>query len=138
MRSKAALVRIVTIVMAAGTLAGCRDVGLPGNIPREEAENRQFRYSVYQATAGSGATSNTISFDDRSWLASAELVRVPERLMQPVGTAGGGVELFAPAWSSAPHARLYARAADGRWHPLAPVIVGDGHGRAPVASPGHG
>lgn len=138
MRSRTALVRIVTFVMAAGTLAGCRDVGLPGNIPREEAENRQFRYSVYQAIEGSGPTSNPVSYADRSWLASAELIRIPDRLMQSVGT-GGGVELFAPTWSSAPHARLYVRAADGRWHPMTPVVTGEGrHGGGPVASPGHG
>ena len=40
------------------------------------AENRQFRYSVYQAIEGSGPTSSPVSYADRSWLASAELVRI--------------------------------------------------------------
>ena len=121
MRVSSAAMRVAVTVLAIGALTACRDVGLEGNLPRAEAENRQLRYAVYEASGMGGSDATVLTFEDRHWMAGAESIPVPDRLMQSVGSAGG-VELFAPVWSAAPHARLYSRGEAGTWHPVTPVL----------------
>ena len=107
--------RMALAVLAAGLLTACRDVGLNFNIPREEAENRAFRYSTYDA----GTDAPLLRFDDRNWITSAAVEHIPERVLREVGTARGRA-VYAPAWESAPYDRLYVRSG-AAWHPATPV-----------------
>lgn len=113
--------RVALAILATMSLAACRDVGLGGNVPLEEAENRQFRYSVYEMTEAAGHGANVLSFDNRSWMANATTTPIPERLLRVVGSADG-VELFAPVWAEAPHVQLFTRAGAGTWHPVTPTL----------------
>jgi len=107
--------RMALAVLAAGLLTACRDVGLSFNIPLEEAENRAFRYAVYE----DGTGDPLLRFDDRNWMASAAVEHIPERALREVGTARGRA-VYAPTWETAPYDRVYVRSGAG-WHPVTPV-----------------
>jgi hypothetical protein len=111
--------RLVLAVLAAGTLTACRDVGLEFNEPREEAENLAFRYAVYEA-AGNGQGVTLMSFEQRNWMASGAVERIPESALRAVGMASG-TAVFAPTWETAPFDRLYVRSGPDEWHPVTPV-----------------
>ncbi len=107
-------------LLLVGAVLGCRDVGLQGNIPLQEAENRQYRYATYEMTEAAGHGANVVRFDARNWMASAVLERIPERLLRPVGDADG-TPVFAPVWTEPPYASIYAPAGRGHWHTLRPI-----------------
>lgn len=119
-RGIAAPARLLALLFLAGSLAACRDVGLEGNIPLEQAVQKENRYPLYEPAATGAPITSPVAHDGRNWLGGSATIPVPGRLMQPVATVGG-VELFTPVWSSPPHARYYARAEQDRWHVLAPV-----------------
>lgn len=106
-------------LIATLTLAGCRDIGLGGNIPLEQATSRELPYQVYETGTGS-AGANVFAFGERNWMRSASTEAIPQNVMVSVGSASG-TPVYAPAWAQAPHTRLYTPAARGRWHPLTPV-----------------
>jgi hypothetical protein len=94
-------------------LSGCRDVGLPDrNLPLEEAQQREYGYQVYEASASRPA----VAMGGRHWIQSTPAETVPARLLVPVGTSGG-TTLYALRGEEAPYSRLYSPAADGRWAP---------------------
>lgn len=115
MRARMAAGRIAVVMLAAGALTGCRDVGLDFNIPREEAENREFRYGTYDA--GGEAL---LQFDNRNWMESAATEHIPDNVLRQVGTANGSA-VYAPVWETGPFDRLYMRSGTGRFHAVTPV-----------------
>lgn len=117
MRTRTAAGRCAVIILAAGLLVACRDVGLEYNIGREEAEQREFLYSEYEASADQA---ETLRFADRNWLMSGAVEHIPESALRTVGMAGGST-LYAPAWEAPPYDRLYVRSGTGRWHPVTTV-----------------
>jgi hypothetical protein len=112
--------RATAILVATIAMASCRDLGLQGNIPLAEAENRQFRYSTYELSDDAARGARMLPFEARNWIASAAVEVIPDRLLREVGEAAG-TTLYAPVWAETPYVRLYARAEPGRWHPILPV-----------------
>jgi hypothetical protein len=107
-------------VLAAMTLAlgACRDSGLPDrNLPISEAENRPFRYAVYDAAAPAVAAQSVIQADSARWMIAGGAEPIRAALMTPVA-AEGGAQVFAPAWERAPYDRLWIQVGDGMYKPL--------------------
>lgn len=112
-RARRAALRVVVAALFGASHAACRDSGLPGrNTPREQARQREFRYPAYQPTADH----TPISVAGRLWIGALPIESIPDRLLVPVGSAGGQT-LYAPRGRQSPYSRLYARAGDGRWRP---------------------
>lgn len=109
------IVAVAGLAMA----AACVPQGMRGAdlVALEEAEQRQFLYSVYEMTQAGGHGAQVLSYDERNWMASAVPEHVPDRLMRQVGSAAGE-PVYATQWSRAPHSRVYIRSTDGRWFPL--------------------
>ena len=112
--------RVTSILVATMAFSGCRDLGLEGNIPLPEAQNRQFRYSTYESSDEATHGARMLPFESRMWIASADIEPIPDRLLREVGEAAG-TTLYAPVWTETPYALLYARAEPGRWHPIHPM-----------------
>jgi len=112
--------RVTAILIAAAMATSCRDLGLKGNIPLPEAENRQFRYATYDPSDEATHGPRLLPFEARTWITSADVEPIPDRLLREVGEALG-TTLYAPVWAKTPYAVLYARAEPGRWHPVVPV-----------------
>jgi hypothetical protein len=112
-RARRALLKMAVVVGCGATLAGCRDSGLPGkNLPLQQARHREFRYPAYQRSP----ENVPVAAVGYHWIPGPPPETIPERLLTPVGAAGGQT-LYAPRGQQAPHSRLYARASDGRWRP---------------------
>lgn len=106
---------VVTAVLLFG---GCRDSGLPDrNLPLTEAENRPFRYAVYDAAAPAVATQSVIQADSAQWMIAGGAQPIRPGLLARVA-ADGGAQVFAPTWESAPYDRLWVRVSDGMYKPL--------------------
>lgn len=112
--------RVTALLIATMTLAGCRDLGLQGNIPLAEAENRQYRYATYEPSDEATRGPRLLPFESRMWITSADIEPIPDRLLRAVGEAAG-TTLYAPVWSETPYVLLFARAEPGRWHPVNPM-----------------
>jgi hypothetical protein len=107
-------VRQWLVVMAcAAALSACRDNGLPDrNLPLEDAQNREYGYSVYQPVTDTPA----LAMGGRHWVASQAVETIPAHILVPVGTAEG-TQLFARRGEEAPYSRLWAQLAQDRWTP---------------------
>jgi hypothetical protein len=113
-RVRRTALRLGVVALCGAALAACRDSGLPGkNLPRQEARHREFRYPAYQPTADNAP----IALAGRHWIGALPVESIPDRLLVPVGSAGGQT-LYAPRGRQAPYSRLYARVGDGRWRPF--------------------
>lgn len=112
--------RSAWMVLAAVTLilGACRDSGLPGkNLPLTEAENRPFRYAVYDVAAPAVAAQSVIQADSARWMIAGGAQPIRPGLLAPVA-AEGGAQIFAPTWERAPYDRLWVRVSDGMYKPL--------------------
>lgn len=109
----------MTAIAGLALTVACVPTGMRGAdlVDLEEAEQRQFLYSVYEMTQAAGHGALVLNYDERNWMASAAPERVPDRLMRQVGDAGGE-PIYTTLWSRAPHAQVYIRSTDGRWFPL--------------------
>jgi hypothetical protein len=110
--------RTGAVLVAAVSLAACRDVGLDGNIPLAEAENRQFRYNVYQMAEGPDHAGVVVRIGDRRWMRAGPPQSIPAALLTPIAEVDGR-SIHALAWDRPPYTTLYARTEDGRWIPHA-------------------
>ncbi len=95
------------ILLVALTWAGCQTKS--ENLPLEVARNR-----VVWPTATERAAPATVSFPEEVvrmagglWQVGFKEYQLPERLVQPVGSAGG-LTFYALSWDAAPYGRLLA------------------------------
>jgi hypothetical protein len=111
------------------TLPGCVDSGLPDrNLALEEAENRQFRYAVYDTRA---EAETIFRHEDADWAVAGTAERIPAAYLVAVGTAGTH-GLFVLATDPPPYDRLYVETERG-WMPYA--RVGSAGTGAPSGAP---
>jgi hypothetical protein len=126
MRSKHS--RRAMAVLAVVVLAGCKDLGLKGNIPLAEA---QFKPPVPLVANDypppvPGRTGPV--FNGTRWPDAGLPVQIPAQDLVEVGSAHGH-PLYALRWDRPPYDRLYAKVARG-WQPHLPVrgVQPDGGG----------
>ncbi len=100
-------------------LAGCRDIGLDGNLPLAEAEHKTPRPLVAEVHAPPSNHAGVI-LDGTRWLDTGLPVEIPARYLRQVGV-GHGHPLYALRWDEPPFDRIYARVAADRWQPHDPV-----------------
>jgi hypothetical protein len=114
MKGAGAAGRIGVIMLASVLgLSACRDNGLPDrNLPLDDARNRQYSYPGYQPAAESAP----VAVAGRAYIGGAPSVRIPARLLTPVGDAQGTM-LYAVSGAKAPYARLYASVGNDEWRP---------------------
>ena len=114
-------IRMTVLLLAAIVpQSACRDLGLDGNVPLNEAENRRYRYSTYESSEAVGEPGRTLPFNGRNWMASADVEPIPEGILREVGSASG-TTLYAPVWEEPPFPHLYSFARPGLYHPVKPV-----------------
>lgn len=105
--------RMWLVVLCAAAGAACADVGLPDrNLPLEEAQQREFRYQVYQPIANT----SVVAMGGRHWIRSAAVVDIPARLLEQVGNADGTV-LYGLRGQEAPYSGLWSPVSQDRWAP---------------------
>jgi hypothetical protein len=112
-RARRAALRVAVVALFGISHPACRDSGLPGkNLPYEQARHREFRYPAYEPAD----SATPIALAGRYWVGALPVESIPDRLLVPVGSAGGQT-LFAPRGRQSPYSRLYARVSEGRWRP---------------------
>lgn len=137
-------------------LAGCQDLGLEGNIPLAEAEDRAPSELVAAVYAPTEVQDQQLIVDGRLWVPQGAPLTVSARELRPVGSAGGKT-VHARSWDQAPYDALFTELPpqaptdslvfgpqEGtQWQEWAPVIgrsgalppAGADHD---AAAPGHG
>jgi hypothetical protein len=117
MRSKHS--RGALAVLAIVVLAGCKDVGLKGNIPLAEAQFKPLKPLLANDYPPPVPGHTGPLFDGTRWPDSGMPVRIPAQDLVEVGSAHGH-PLYALRWDRPPYDRLYAKVAQG-WQSHLPV-----------------
>jgi len=144
--------RAMIALMGAVALVGCQDMGLPDNIPLEEAEQKPAPALVAAAyPVDDTAEGPKLVLDGTLWVPAGVPGTVSEDGLRPVGAAQGRT-VYARSWDRAPYGELFTRVEEGPvveigaqadWQAYLPVIGGGTPGAGPVdaseaARPGEG
>lgn len=142
----------MTALMGAVVLVGCQDMGLPGNIPLEEAEQKPAPALAAAAHPAEGTTeAPKLVLDGTLWVPSGVPGTISEDALRPVGATQGRT-VYARSWDRSPYGELFTRVEAGQatgsgaqadWQSYLPVIGGGTPGAGPVdageaAGPGEG
>ena len=152
-------ITIAALGLVVGSTAGCVDMGLGGNVPLEEAEDRPPTELVAAVHRPTEAVSERIIVDGRLWVPSGMPLTAEASDLQAVGSADGRT-VYARRWDRAPYDALLMQLPDGTtaatpvallnragWIELRPVlgrsgpVPGTGAGEAAAtepAAPAHG
>lgn len=129
-------------------LTSCRDLGLPGNVPEQEARTAAPPELVAQVIPPAERDEVRLVMDGRLWVPAGAPFIAPPAGMRPVG-ATAGVTVYARAWDERPYRAIFtpvampapetattARSAmEARlehWQEYAPVIGQRGRAAAPA------
>jgi hypothetical protein len=114
MRRRGAALRVCLVALvSAAAVSACRDNGLPDrNLPLDQAQQRQFGYTVYQPSTDTPA----LAMGGRHWIRSLPVETIPAHVLVPVGSADG-TQLYARRGEEAPYSRLWEQVAPDRWAP---------------------
>jgi hypothetical protein len=91
-------------------LGGCRDLGLPGNIPAEESRTATPPELVAQVTAPAEAEAPRLVVDGRLWVPVGQPSPRDPATLRPVGAAAG-TTVYARTWDERPYRALFTRVA---------------------------
>lgn len=145
------------VVGAALLLGACQDLGLPGNIPAEEARRAPPSDLVAEVIRPVEAEAMQLVMDGRLWVPSGRPRAMDPDQLRPVGSAAGRT-VYGRTWDERPYGALFVRlpaadpAAAGtareamearleQWQEFAPVIgqqgrqAGPGPARPPEPGP---
>lgn len=138
-------ITIAVLGLVVGSVTGCIDMGLDGNIPLEEAEDRpplDLVAAVYNPTE---SVSQRVIVDGRLWIPSGLPLTVARTDLRAVGTADGRT-VYARSWDRPPYGALVmelptepramtpvARLNREEWVELQPVLGRSGPVPDPVA-----
>jgi hypothetical protein len=128
--------------------AGCRDLGLPGNVPEQEARTAPPPELVAQVMTPAEREDVRLVVDGRLWVPTGMPMPRGEGQLRPVG-ATAGQTVYARAWDERPYRAIFTRvempapeaaataraAMDARlvyWQEYAPVIGQRGRVTAPA------
>lgn len=100
-------------------LAGCKDLGLRGNVPFAEARFKPLVPLLANDYPPPVPGRTGPVFDGTRWPDAGMPVRIPAQDLVEVGSAHGH-PLYALRWDQPPYDRLYAKVARG-WQPHLPV-----------------
>jgi hypothetical protein len=129
-------------------LAGCRDLGLPGNVPAEEARTAPPPELVAQVMAPAEQEHLRLVVDGRLWMPQGMPVTHIAGELRPVG-ATAGQTVYARAWDERPYRAIFTRvemppaeeamtaraameAGLDHWQQYSPVIGRRGRATAPA------
>jgi hypothetical protein len=138
-------------------LPACRDLGLPGNIPTEEARRAEPPDLVAQVMAPADDAAVRLVVDGRLWVPVGPPRAIRPGALRPVG-ATAGQTVYARTWDDRPYGAIFTRAPmpppeaattvrqaiEGRvdhWQEYGPVIGRPGQVAAPARlqpDPGEG
>jgi hypothetical protein len=142
------------VIIAAGlalALSACRDLGLHGNIPAEEARGAsppELVAEVYRPVEGGDFQ---LVMDGRLWVPTGTPRTLTASELRPVGSAAGQT-VYARPWDERPYGALFTRlpagdpqtaanpreamaAAGEQWQEFAPVTGRRGTQGAPAQAP---
>jgi hypothetical protein len=111
----------VAALVALLALAGCRDMGLAGNLPLEEAERMPPPALVAAVFAESPAGGEDLVIDGRLWVPWGLPVALDAGELRAVGSSHGRT-VHARAWDRSPYDALFIPADTDGWQGHAPVI----------------
>lgn len=113
--------RIGLAAMAIVALAGCKDVGLQGNIPLAQARVKPPPPLVAQTTpigpqVVAKGMPESVRLDSTTWapVSTTRHIMAADSDVHEVGTVGG-MTFYALRWDSAPYDFLLAKKPDGSW-----------------------
>lgn len=108
---------------------GCRDMGLSGNLPLDEAERMAPPALVAAVFARAPAEAEEIIIDGRLWVPWGLPAEMDADDLRPVGSTHG-ITVYARAWDRSPYDALFAPHDRAGWQGYAPVIGRSGGGAA--------
>lgn len=134
---KRTTIGVLALTMAATT--ACRDMGLDGNVPLDQAENKAPRPLVEAVTQRGQDTGPRLVVDGRLWVPSGEPQDLDNDDLRAVGS-GDGHTVYARPWDRPPFDAIFVQIqpdlegfGDPRqWQQLEPVRGRTG----PLPSPG--
>lgn len=129
-------------------LTGCRDLGLPGNVPEQESRTAAPPDLVAQVMARADRDEAQLVVDGRLWAPQGRPFTRGAGDLKPIG-ATAGQTVYARAWDERPYRAIFTRveqpaaeaattvraAMDARlehWQEYAPVIGRRGRATAPA------
>lgn len=115
-RASTAIV-LATIV----ALTGCRDMGLEGNVPLQEAEQMAPPDLVAAVHGPAQDTAEPVILDGRTWVPWGEPQAMSAGALRPVGSVHG-TTVYVRSWDRSPYDALFTATGDGAWQGHAPVI----------------
>lgn len=102
-------ITIGALGLVVGMTAGCRDMGLEGNLPLAEAEQRQTSALVAAVMQPADAAAPRLVVDGRLWVASGQPTTMNQADLRAVGSADGRT-VYARGWDASPYDALFVRA----------------------------
>lgn len=103
-------ITMVALAIAAGATTACRDLGLEGNIPLEEARDREPSALVAAVMRPTEVVAQRIVVDGRLWVPSGQPITAGAEDLQPVGSADG-TTVYARRWDRPPYDAVFIRLA---------------------------
>lgn len=126
-------ITIAALGLVVGATAGCKDMGLDGNLPLEEARARQNSALMRAISTPTESGATRLIVDGRLWVPAGRPLTVQAEDLRSIGAADGQT-VYARGWDRSPYDALFIRAtaeeddasspsmATGeRWIQLAPV-----------------
>ena len=99
-------ITIALLGLVVGTTAACRDMGLEGNIPLEEAMEKPPTPLVVAVTSAADAAGDRLVVDGRLWVPSGMPLTMEEADLRAVGSATGRT-VYARRWDQSPYDALF-------------------------------
>lgn len=99
---------MATLALLAGTMVGCKDMGLDGNIPLSEAESRPPAELVAMTMQPTAPTAAPLVVDGRLWVHSGLPFAMDPADVRAIGSAAG-TTVYARTWDRSPYDALFVR-----------------------------
>jgi hypothetical protein len=87
-------------------LGGCRDLGLPGNVPEEQSRTQPPPDLVREVTTLPDDTPGRLVVDGRLWVPTGRPTALTGGQLRPVGSAAGQT-VYARAWDDRPYRAIF-------------------------------
>lgn len=104
-------ITIAALGLVVGATAGCRDMGLEGNIQLEEARGRQTSALMRAISTPTESGTTRLVVDGRLWVAAGLPVSLRSDELRSIGSADGQT-VYARAWDRSPYDALFVQLPD--------------------------
>jgi hypothetical protein len=99
---------IIVVAVLALALGGCRDLGLPGNVPEEESRSQPPPDLVRDVMPRVGEPPVRLVVDGRLWVPSGRPAPHGPDALRPVGSAAGQT-VYARVWDERPYRAIFTQ-----------------------------